>query len=116
MLGQLMDDNLYPSIDPPVFRNGSQNILEDALTLSPGSPLRLVNPNSGSAGSIYYTLDGTDPRADRGERERLGPGRGRRQRTHDFLQHGSEGEGEERRRVERAARNSPEHGAGVEAD
>ena len=62
VLGQLIDDDLYPSIDPPVFRNGSQNIVDDALILSPGSNLRLVNPNPGGAGSIYYTLDGADPR------------------------------------------------------
>ena len=62
VLGQLKNDNLYPSISPPVFRNGSQDIPDDALTLSPGSSIRLVNPNSGGAGSIYYTLDGTDPR------------------------------------------------------
>ncbi len=62
VVGQLMDDNLYPSIAPPVFKNASQNILDDALTLAPGSKIRLVNPNTGGAGSIFYTLDGTDPR------------------------------------------------------
>ena len=63
VLGQLKNKNLYPSISPPVFRNGSQDVTENVLILVEGSKIRMVNPNPGSTGSIYYTLDGTDPRA-----------------------------------------------------
>jgi hypothetical protein len=63
VLQQLKSKNLYPSIDPPVFMSGGQNILDDAISLSPGSKIRLVNQNASKAGAIFYTLDGTDPRA-----------------------------------------------------
>jgi hypothetical protein len=62
VLGQLADDNLYPSLQPPVFRNGSQSVLDDELTVAAGTSLRLVNLNTGGSGSIYYTVDGADPR------------------------------------------------------
>jgi hypothetical protein len=62
VLGQLKNKNLYPSIDPPVFRKESQELTENVLILVEGSKIRLVNPNPGGAGSICYTLNGTDPR------------------------------------------------------
>ncbi|MHC4621318.1 MAG: chitobiase/beta-hexosaminidase C-terminal domain-containing protein, partial [Planctomycetota bacterium] len=46
--------NLYPDIDPPTFnQHGGQ--------VPSGFGLTMTNPNG--AGTIYYTLDGTDPRA-----------------------------------------------------
>ena len=62
VLGQLADDNLYPLLQPPVFRNGSQSVMDEKLTVAAGTSIHLVNLNPGGAGSIYYTVDGTDPR------------------------------------------------------
>ncbi len=62
VLGQLMDDDLYPDIDPPVFRNGSADILDDGISMAAGSAIRLLNANAAGKGIIYYTLDGSDPR------------------------------------------------------
>ncbi len=63
VLGQLKKKNLYPAIDPPLFYAGSQNISDSVWTMSSGSVIRLVNPNTNAVGSIKYTLDGSDPRA-----------------------------------------------------
>ncbi len=52
------DNNLYPAIDPPslmiegVYQYGGHVGTDDVLTM--------VNPNGN--GTIYYTLDGSDPR------------------------------------------------------
>jgi hypothetical protein len=62
VLQQLEDDLLYPTIDPPVFKNGTTDILANSITLSAGSIIKLVNNNTNKTGTIYYTLDGTDPR------------------------------------------------------
>ena len=45
--------NYYPLIDPPAFKHGG--------AIGAGFKLTMSNPNS--SGTIYYTLDGTDPRA-----------------------------------------------------
>jgi hypothetical protein len=63
VLEQLKLKNLYPAIDPPLFYSGSQTISDSIWTISPGSQIRLVNPNANAVGSILYTLDGSDPRA-----------------------------------------------------
>jgi hypothetical protein len=58
LLNVLRAENLYPDIDPPVFhingmhQHGGYAVSGDRLTMS--------NPNA--RGTIYYTLDGTDPR------------------------------------------------------
>jgi hypothetical protein len=62
VLGQLAADGLYPSVDPPVFRSGGDDILDASWSGPAGSVLALANPNEGGAGTILYTLDGTDPR------------------------------------------------------
>ncbi len=53
----LRAEGYYPSIDPPVFsqRGGS---------VANGFALTLTNPNA--AGTVYYTSDGSDPRASGG--------------------------------------------------
>ncbi|MCX6122883.1 MAG: carbohydrate-binding protein [Ignavibacteriales bacterium] len=63
VLQQLKNDILYPSIDPPVFMSGTLEIQDNILALHAGGKVRLVNNNSSQVGSIFYTLDGTDPRA-----------------------------------------------------
>ena len=53
VLNQLKNDNLYPTIAAPVFeRQGGE--------VGDGYELTMTNPNAG--GTIYYTLDGSDPR------------------------------------------------------
>lgn len=58
LINTLRDDGLYPKIDPPVFniagrpQHGGDIVAGDVLTMT--------NPNS--SGTIYYTLDGSDPR------------------------------------------------------
>src|SRR6185503_6534662 len=53
-LQQLRDQGLFPSVSAPLFSiNGGD--------VPPGTSLTLSNANAG--GSIYYTLDGSDPRA-----------------------------------------------------
>ena len=62
VLGQLMDDDLYPAIDPPSYSSSGSGILDDGVSLPSGSAVRLLNVNAGGRGTIYYTLDGSDPR------------------------------------------------------
>jgi len=62
VLNQLKGANLYPAIDPPVFKNGNEEIVTRTLQVEPGYTLRLLNPNS-TKGAIQYTIDGQDPRA-----------------------------------------------------
>ncbi|MBN1673693.1 MAG: lamin tail domain-containing protein [Kiritimatiellae bacterium] len=50
---------VYPSLDPPAFQ-------QHGGAVASGFKLTMSNPNS--TGSIYYTLDGTDPRVAGGAR------------------------------------------------
>ncbi|MBN1674761.1 MAG: lamin tail domain-containing protein, partial [Kiritimatiellae bacterium] len=50
---------LYPSLDPPTFH-------QHGGAIATGFKLTLSNPNS--TGTVYYTLDGTDPRVAGGAR------------------------------------------------
>ncbi|WP_193211209.1 chitobiase/beta-hexosaminidase C-terminal domain-containing protein [Luteolibacter marinus] len=53
LVHEMREEGYYPSIDPPVMSQNGGDVPEDfQLTMS--------NPNGG--GSIYYTLDGSDPR------------------------------------------------------
>jgi len=58
VLAQLRARNLYPDTDAPELRvNGTRR---HGGYYEPGDALSLDNP--GGSGSVYYTLDGTDPR------------------------------------------------------
>lgn len=58
LLPLLRSGNLYPDLNPPEFNiNGMP---QHGGQISPGASLTLVNPND--RGTIYYTLDGNDPR------------------------------------------------------
>ena len=58
VLWQLKSENLYPYTNPPAFSiNGS---LQYGGTISNGDLLTMTNPNG--SGTIYYTLDNSDPR------------------------------------------------------
>ncbi len=61
VLDQLKDEDLYPDIDPPVFKNNDEEIFVTSLDIEPGYILKLVNSN-GTTGSIIYTIDSKDPR------------------------------------------------------
>jgi len=58
LFNQLKAEGLYPLIDAPEFhRHGG--------AIASGFKLTMTNPN-GSTGTIFYKLDGTDPRAEGG--------------------------------------------------
>jgi len=58
LINVLRARNLYPDIDPPGFRiNGAD---QHGGQIPSGAVLTMTSPNGG--GTIYYTLDGTDPR------------------------------------------------------
>ncbi len=60
VIEQFREDSLYPSIDPPVFSAG-QTIIVRKTKGSSGYQLTISNPNT--SGSIYYAIDGSDPRS-----------------------------------------------------
>jgi hypothetical protein len=62
VMNQFKSANLYPDIEPPVFKNGGKAVVVSSMAISNEFELTLENPN-GTTGSIKYTLDGTDPRA-----------------------------------------------------
>ena len=61
VLQQLLAENLYVSLKPPVFKNNGTEITSSKITISENYNLTLTNPNTN--GSIFYTINGTDPRA-----------------------------------------------------
>ena len=59
-INQLRNEGLWPDVEAPeIYRNGNL-LTEREYTINPGWIISLENP--GSAGILYYTLDGTDPR------------------------------------------------------
>lgn len=62
VLGQLMQANLYSSIEPPIFLNNGTAVLAARLEIESGYKLKLLNPNN-TKGRIQYTVDGQDPRS-----------------------------------------------------
>ncbi len=58
ILNVLRAEKLYPDIDPPEFR--IEGVPQHGGSIGAGDALTLHNPNG--TGTIYYTLDGTDPR------------------------------------------------------
>lgn len=62
VLAQLINANLYTSINPPVFEIANKNITSTKLNVVAGNKIKLSNPNKPD-GTIIYTIDGNDPRA-----------------------------------------------------
>jgi hypothetical protein len=60
LIGALRRENYYPSIDPPRLTYSTS--LRD---LTGGRAVEMSNPN-GERGTIYYTVNGYDPRLPRG--------------------------------------------------
>jgi hypothetical protein len=65
VIGQLKNDNLYPSITPPVF-SSDQVITASEITGLKEVKLVITNPNT--TGTLIYTTDGSDPRLPGGEK------------------------------------------------
>lgn len=59
VLNQLINANLYPKYAPPVFLKDSKVLELETYNVSGNYQIII----SGTGGQIYYTLDGTDPRA-----------------------------------------------------
>ena len=59
LLNVLRARDLYPDIDPPTLQINGAN--QHGGLVASGDVLTMSNP--GGTGTIYYTLDGTDPRA-----------------------------------------------------
>jgi len=57
VLEQYKDDNLYPDVDAPVFQVNGVNQHGDQILPSDDVAM------TATAGTIYYTLDGSDPRS-----------------------------------------------------
>jgi len=61
VLIQLLDENLYVSVKPPVFKNDATIMPETEKIITTDFNLTLENPTAN--GTIIYTIDNTDPRA-----------------------------------------------------
>ena len=59
-LAQLIDDNLYSSFNAPELQ--IDGIPQHGGSVVVGSMLSIVDPNSPQVGTIYFTIDGRDPR------------------------------------------------------
>ncbi len=67
VIGQFRTTGLYPSLNAPEMRNASDSLRVGDSTVSAGYQLALVLPmpapsGTTSAGTIYYTTNGVDPR------------------------------------------------------
>ena len=60
VINQLKAAGLYPSLEPTIIRESGIALMEN-LTVTEPIVIVLINPNS--RGTIYYTTDGSDPRA-----------------------------------------------------
>ena len=60
VVGQLKQAGLYPLINPPVIRSQTGDLNETDVILD--SPLSVIIENPNWSGTVYYTLNGTDPR------------------------------------------------------
>jgi hypothetical protein len=60
LLQHLREAGLWPTVAAPVFSHSGGQV-------APGLTLVISNPNPDGRGSIYYTLDGADPRAPGGQ-------------------------------------------------
>ncbi|MFC2137408.1 lamin tail domain-containing protein [Bacteroidota bacterium] len=65
VLQQFRDKGWIPNIDAPDFYQNNNLIIEEEIYAASSVSIEISNPNS--TGTIYYTLDGTDPRASGGD-------------------------------------------------
>ena len=67
VLAQLRNRGLYPSLNAAEVRNLASNVLLGSQTVAAGTEIKFTLPTpppagTTSAGTIYYTTDGSDPR------------------------------------------------------
>lgn len=60
VVNQLKAAGLYPAVEPPVIKRNTE-ILTGDVKFTPPTVITFLNP--GSRGKIYFTTDGSDPRA-----------------------------------------------------
>jgi len=60
VIGQLKNAGLFPDVSAPVINDPAGAITRPEYFLEQPVAIRIENPNS--SGTIYYTLDGSDPR------------------------------------------------------
>ncbi len=60
-INQLKQRKWYTDIEPPQFYSDGQFLFPSFYDISPGFPLRIVDPNP-EPGEVYFTMDGSDPR------------------------------------------------------
>jgi hypothetical protein len=60
VIDQLKQADLYPDILAPVISSQTGTVIESDVILTSPLSIKIENPNS--SGTIYYTLNGTDPR------------------------------------------------------
>ncbi len=53
---------LYPTVTAPDFRNNATSAAQHGGSVPAGFVLKINNGNAGGAGTVYFTLDGSDPR------------------------------------------------------
>jgi len=61
VIKQLTDENLYPGLQPPIALYEGEAIEGNTMSIAEKITILLRKP--GSEGSVFYTIDGTDPRA-----------------------------------------------------
>ena len=61
LIAELKSANMYPSVQPPQFIDGSQIIKNDLIYVNAG--FQLTIQRVGTSGTIYYTTDGNDSRS-----------------------------------------------------
>lgn len=71
----LRDRMVYPSFNPPLFKEGSETIDVVSKVVPAGFELTL-HPDDSPTGTIYYTTDGSDPRAVDGNPQGIDAGTG----------------------------------------
>lgn len=60
LINQLETNNLLPLLHAPMYIKGTTTIAKQSIELASDFSLSISNPNT--VGTIYYTLDGSDPR------------------------------------------------------
>ncbi|HMP84151.1 MAG TPA: chitobiase/beta-hexosaminidase C-terminal domain-containing protein, partial [Verrucomicrobiota bacterium] len=61
LVNALRSGGWYPAINPPLFKDGGTTIAVSRSVVSAG--FNLTIQRDGSTGTVYYTTDGSDPRA-----------------------------------------------------
>jgi hypothetical protein len=74
LISTFRNSNMYPDFNPPLFLDGTTEINVTRKEVSTG--FNLTIERDGSSGTVYYTTDGTDPRAEGGAAQGIDAGVG----------------------------------------